>query len=1099
MRHRLERFVAILLPCEHKGRLFAHLLILLVIVTSILGGTIITFAAAEHSHVGAAPAAARQTKAIQKYDNVPTPFLHRPYYGSQSIAQRTVSFVDHDQPWYSNDGIFVRYDGAKWTHVSIGSCTGGVNCYDGHNGYDLNMRFEPVLSAAAGTVIRAGWYNPLDHNSSLGLWVAIDHGNGYYTAYGHLSAILVHTGEQVGTQWQIGTSGTTGSSTGPHLHMATYYAGTWSATDPFGWSGNYPDPNVVPDNYLWVSNPGTNNTIPDLSANGSSVYPGATLVDDGQAGWSSTGTWNVATSNSDIAGDLHWTPTTSGSATATATWQPQLPAGGYYEVGVFVDDNYASSSWAPYTIYSADPNHPGAQVTATVYVDESHIGSFQGPYSWENTGPQWIGLGTYYFSTATNGRVVLSNATGENGAQLAADGVEFVPVSVQSPPPPAKTYGFSVTNDGTPSAMLPGATNTVNITLKNTSNFTWSASGSDAVQVIYRWLNAQNQVIATGTPASLPQDVAANASVSLTVPVQAPAQAATYTLQWDMIQDSMPFSQNGAQVKNDTVSVALYGEKFSPLSLPSTLTPGAAIQAQVSVQNTGALTWPASGSNSVTLGYTWLDSNGHVVSPAPGDALWQAGILPNDVSPGETVSIPLILHTPVLAGNYSLVLDCQQQGVSFASQGATPLRMEVAIVPSLPRVYYFAEGYTGSGTSEYLTLTNPSATQATITITYLYSDSAGRVNTYSIPAQSVQVLNINQQAGTNKSVSMIVQGSIPFVAERTMYTQKGGFVAATDSMGSSTMSSNWYFAEANTTYGWNTLLSVMNPSTQPAKLTVTTLPNAHIPSQSKVYMVPARARSTIVLNSAFSNQQFGMIISASTPLLVERDEYLVASKMRGGSATVGASAPQKSWYFGEGDTNPGFIERLVLANPARSVASAQIHYLTADGRVITSNVVVPAQSRIEVNVNSALGSLLHATTITANVPIIAERQTFFNYLGSLSGSTTSMGSTNAHTSWYIARGDTGSGHMEALAIANPNASAAIMQVVYYTAAGQPIVKTYTLAAHSRMTITLANEVGVNTMVGMAVYATAPVVVEQAMFFNNGAGMTGGYASMGLGS
>ncbi len=256
--------------------------------------------------------------------------MHRPYYGSKTILQRTVSFVDHDKPWYVNDGTFVRYDGQKWTNVAIGSCVGGVNCYDGHNGYDLNLWYEPVLSVAAGTVIRAGWYNPLNHQSSLGMWVAVDHGNGYVTAYGHLSAITVYNGEQIGTQWQVGTSGTTGSSTGPHLHMATYYYPSWSATDPFGWSGNYPDPNIVPDNYLWVDNPGTNYSVPLLSANGIAIYPGATWVDDSTSGWSSTGNWNTATSNTDIRGNLHWTATTSGAATATATWQPTIPSDGYY-------------------------------------------------------------------------------------------------------------------------------------------------------------------------------------------------------------------------------------------------------------------------------------------------------------------------------------------------------------------------------------------------------------------------------------------------------------------------------------------------------------------------------------------------------------------------------------------------------------------------------------------------------------------------------------------------------------------------------------------------------------------------------------------------
>jgi hypothetical protein len=73
----------------------------------------------------------------------------------------------------------------------------------------------------------------------------------------------------------------------------------------------------------------------------------------------------------------------------------------------------------------------------------------------------------------------------------------------------------------------------------------------------------------------------------------------------------------------------------------------------------------------------------------------------------------------------------------------------------------------------------------------------------------------------------------------------------------------------------------------------------------------------------------------------------------------------------------------------------------------------------------------------------------------------------------------------------------VFQVVYYAAAGQPIVKTYTLAAHARMTINLVNDVGVNTSVGVAVYATLPVAVEQAMFFNVN-GTTGGYATMGLG-
>src|SRR3984893_5136981 len=274
--------------------LFFFLTLVVTIAAAIGGPVAFTHAAPRYAQASNSASNTATTKSKQQ-NATPAPFMHRPFYVSQTVGPRSTSVVDHDKPWYINDGIFVRYDGMRWTNVSIGSCTGGVNCYDGHNGYDLNLWYEPVLSVAAGTVIRAGWYDPYNHQSALGLWAAVDHGNGYYTAYGHLSALAVSVGEQIGVQWQLGTSGTSGSSTGPHLHMATYYAPNWQATDPFGWTGSYPDPNIVPDYNLWVSNPGTSNTIPNLSGNGKAVYPGATMVDDGASGWSSTGNWNTAT------------------------------------------------------------------------------------------------------------------------------------------------------------------------------------------------------------------------------------------------------------------------------------------------------------------------------------------------------------------------------------------------------------------------------------------------------------------------------------------------------------------------------------------------------------------------------------------------------------------------------------------------------------------------------------------------------------------------------------------------------------------------------------------------------------------------------------
>ena len=515
-----------------------------------------------HAALPASPSNSTGTRIFQ----APKPFMHNPYYGTEDFHSRINSYFDHDKPWYVNDGIFVRYDGKRWsgTDTSVANCQAGNTCYDGHNGYDMHMRFEPVLSAASGTVLNAGWYNPQNHNDSFGLWVAINHGNGYANVYGHLSTLTVSVGERVGTQWQIGTSGTTGSSTGPHLHFGTYYYPSWQPTDPFGWTGSYADPNTVPDYNLWST--GNNVTpVPLLAGQGKKLAPDAVLVDDGSTGWSSTGQWSTANAKSDIGGSSHWTKTTNGAATATASWQTPLPADGYYEVGAFVDDNHASSGWASYTITSNDPDHPSRRVKHQVEVDEEHVGSFQSPFGNVTTGAQWIGLGTYYFKNGQMGRVTLSNSTGEEGQQIAADGIEFAPLSPQ-------VFGFTLGGDDTPPQILAGGSATVNLTLTNTGSFPWPAQGLNAVQIVYRWLDSQGHTLTVSTPISLSQNIAVNATGENTIHLQAPIQAGTYTLQWDLIQGSRVFSQEGALPKNDNVTVT--NTPAAPNANP-TATPGA--------------------------------------------------------------------------------------------------------------------------------------------------------------------------------------------------------------------------------------------------------------------------------------------------------------------------------------------------------------------------------------------------------------------------------------------------------------------------------------------------------------------------------------------
>jgi murein DD-endopeptidase MepM/ murein hydrolase activator NlpD len=89
-----------------------------------------------------------------------------------------------------------------------------------HTGIDMRGdRGEPVHATANGKVSIAG------REGGYGNMVEIDHGNGFSTRYGHLSAIEVKVGQRVRIGQEIGRIGSTGRSTGPHLHYETRIKG----------------------------------------------------------------------------------------------------------------------------------------------------------------------------------------------------------------------------------------------------------------------------------------------------------------------------------------------------------------------------------------------------------------------------------------------------------------------------------------------------------------------------------------------------------------------------------------------------------------------------------------------------------------------------------------------------------------------------------------------------------------------------------------------------------------------------------------------------------------------------------------------------------
>lgn len=137
---------------------------------------------------------------------------------SLSTGSSGKKYVGGEFMWPSNCTIITSHFSPRRKNPVSG-------VYKRHTGVDIGASYGTAIFAAnSGTVTLAGW------NSGYGNCVVIDHGGGKATLYGHMSSIGVSKGQSVTKGQTIGKVGSTGNSTGPHIHFEILINGT--AVDP---------------------------------------------------------------------------------------------------------------------------------------------------------------------------------------------------------------------------------------------------------------------------------------------------------------------------------------------------------------------------------------------------------------------------------------------------------------------------------------------------------------------------------------------------------------------------------------------------------------------------------------------------------------------------------------------------------------------------------------------------------------------------------------------------------------------------------------------------------------------------------------------------
>ncbi len=321
--------------------------------------------------------------------------------------------------------------------------------------------------------------------------------------------------------------------------------------------------------------------------------------------------------------------------------------------------------------------------------------------------------------------------------------------------------------------------------------------------------------------------------------------------------------------------------------------------------------------------------------------------------------------------------------------------------------WFFAEGYTGGSFDTWLLLQNPNDRTATVTLSFMRPDGAVISRQISLPANRRQSVHVDEIPGLESTdVSTQVSSDLPVVAERAMYFDYQGKSGGHDSIGASSPSNTWFFAEGYTGDTFDTWLLLQNPNDQTAMMTIDFLrPDGSVITEK--IGVPGRRRYTVHVDDipGLEATDVSTRVRSDLPVICERAMYFDYQGRRGGHVTVGAAAPNRDWYLAEGYTGGEFDEYVLIVNPESKKASVELSFMRPDGVVVIRKMDVAPQSRYTVHVDEIpdLQSTEVSTRVSSSTPVVVELSEYYDFDGFADGSN-SIGACAPSTTWYFAEG-----------------------------------------------------------------------------------------------
>jgi photosystem II stability/assembly factor-like uncharacterized protein len=502
------------------------------------------------------------------------------------------------------------------------------------------------------------------------------------------------------------------------------------------------------------------------------------------------------------------------------------------------------------------------------------------------------------------------------------------------------------------------------------------------------------------------------------------------------------------------------------------------------------------------------------------DTAWAAG--PAGGGSGHTAGI--VEHTSDGGKTWvkQLEVDIGLQAVSFVR----------------PSTFYFAEGSTYPGFETYFCIANPGAEQAEVAITYMLRDGTTGERTLSVPAESRATVcaglyqgvtgDIYRSAGWHEDFGAVVtctNGQV-ITVERPMYFVYWGpvpnmpppgstypWTGGSCAVGSPAPAKTWYFAEGYTGPGFEEYVCVLNPGDAAAGLAFRFHTQEEGEKTVQGITVPPHTRATFLVNELLgSGYQTSLALGSTQPVVAERSMYFDYSgaetpkHWNGGHCVMGATSLANRYFFAEGCTREGFDEYLTIQNPGDAPINVDAVYSFASGQgeAVERSYSVEPGRRATVFVASEVGEGKDVSVeLTGSAPFLAERPMYFDYAGTGApgwmGGSCVIGAAGASREWFFAEGCTRPGFQEWLTLLNPEESDATLEITYFTQEkGELPDRIVTVPSNKRVNLFVNDNAGAGYQLScrLRVVSGPGIVAERPMYFDYGAGWTGGHCVVG---